>query len=134
MQSGAAPTPAARSPWLETSGGRDPDSVARLLRALFAAETARIMEAAAALMWANALGRGAPLFVPTEILIEATTTATGQSWEAIERQAHWGSWAVRAQPAPLTSTSAGSWQPRVRTDHPILRAASSIAELHEARA
>jgi hypothetical protein len=38
----------------------------------------------AALVWANALGRGAPFFVPTEILIEAMTAATGQSWDAIE--------------------------------------------------
>lgn len=32
----------------------------------------------------DALGRGAPFFVPTEILTEAMTAATGQSWDAIE--------------------------------------------------
>jgi SAM-dependent methyltransferase len=61
---------------------------------LFAAETARIMADRAALVWSNALGRGAPFFVPTEILVEAMTTATGRSWDAVESQAHWGSWAV----------------------------------------
>jgi hypothetical protein len=42
----------------------------------------------ALLVWVNALGRGAPFFLPTEILIEAMTAATTLPWEAIESQAH----------------------------------------------
>lgn len=42
---------------------------------LFAAEAARIMAEGAVLVWVNTLGRGAPFFVPTEILIEAMTAA-----------------------------------------------------------
>ncbi|MGO9079775.1 MAG: methyltransferase domain-containing protein [Streptosporangiaceae bacterium] len=61
---------------------------------LFAAEAARIMAEAAVLVWSNALGSGAPFFVPAEILIEAMTAATGRSWDAVESEAHWGSWAV----------------------------------------
>jgi hypothetical protein len=61
---------------------------------LFAAEAVRIMADGGVLVWANALGRGAPFFVPTEILIEAMTAATSLPWEATESEAHWGSWAV----------------------------------------
>ncbi len=59
-----------------------------------------------------------PFFVPTEILIEAMTAATGQSWDAIESQAHWGSWAVLRPASPDS----------------VLRAAGSTTELHEAHA
>ncbi len=61
---------------------------------LFAAEAARVMADGAVLVWVNALGRGAPFFVPTEILVEAMTAATSLPWDAAESQAHWGSWAV----------------------------------------
>jgi ubiquinone/menaquinone biosynthesis C-methylase UbiE len=61
---------------------------------LFASETARVMAQGAVLVWANALGPGAPFFVPTDTLIEAMTAATGRPWDAAESQAHWGSWAV----------------------------------------
>lgn len=61
---------------------------------LFAAEAARVMADGAVLVWANALGLGAPFFVPTEILIEAMTAATGVAWDATVSQAYWGSWAV----------------------------------------
>jgi SAM-dependent methyltransferase len=61
---------------------------------LFAAEVARIMADDAVLVWSNALGRGAPFFVPTESLTEVMTAVTGRAWDAIESQAHWGSWAV----------------------------------------
>lgn len=61
---------------------------------LFAVEAARIMTDGAVLVWSNALGDGAPFFVPTEVLVEAMTAATSRLWNAIESQAHWGSWAV----------------------------------------
>jgi SAM-dependent methyltransferase len=61
---------------------------------LFAAEIARVMTERAVLVLSNALGHGAPFFVPTEIVADAMTTATGHPWDAIESQAHWGSWAV----------------------------------------
>jgi SAM-dependent methyltransferase len=67
---------------------------------LFAAEAARVMAARAVLVWANALGRGAPFFVPAEILVEAMTAATGHSWDATQSQAHWGSWAVLRPASP----------------------------------
>jgi SAM-dependent methyltransferase len=67
---------------------------------LFAAEAGRIMAEGAVLVWANALGRGAPFFVPTEILIEAMTAATSLPWDAVESQAHWGSWAVLRPGSP----------------------------------
>jgi hypothetical protein len=35
---------------------------------LFATEVARVMAAGAVLVWSNALGDGAPFFVPAEIL------------------------------------------------------------------
>ena len=60
----------------------------------------------------DALGRGAPFFVPTEILTEAMTAATGQSWDATESQAHWGSWAVLRPASPLQPASARSRRPQ----------------------
>ena len=61
---------------------------------LFAAEAARIMAAGAVLVWANALGRGSPFFMPTQLLTNAMMAATHLPWDAIESRAHWGSWAV----------------------------------------
>ena len=61
---------------------------------LFAAEVARVMAAGAVLVWSNALGDGAPFFVPAEILAQVMTAATGHPWDAVRSQAHWGSWAV----------------------------------------
>ena len=60
---------------------------------LFAAEAARVMAAGAVLVWSNALGDGAPFFVPVEVLTGAMTAATGRPWDAVCSQAHWG-WAV----------------------------------------
>ena len=66
---------------------------------LFAAEVARVMADGAVLVWSNALGTGAPFYLPTGVLIEAMTAATGQAWDATESEAYWGSWAVlRAVP------------------------------------
>lgn len=61
---------------------------------LFAAEVARVMTERAVLVWSNALGDGAPFYLPTETVAEALTVATGRAWDAVESQAHWGSWAV----------------------------------------
>jgi hypothetical protein len=47
---------------------------------------------------------GAPFFVPTEILAEAMTAATGRPWDAVESQAHWGSWAVLRPAGPPTAS------------------------------
>jgi SAM-dependent methyltransferase len=75
---------------------------------LFAAEAARIMAQEAVLVWSNALGHDAPFFVPTVILAEAMAAATGRPWDAIESQAHWGSWAVlRPAGPPQTSPMVG---------------------------
>ena len=52
------------------------------------------MAAGAVLVWSNALGDGAPFFVPVEVLAGAMTVATGRRWDAVHSQAHWGSWAV----------------------------------------
>jgi SAM-dependent methyltransferase len=67
---------------------------------LFAPEAARVMADEAVLVWANALGQGAPFFVPTQTLIEAMTAATGRRWDAAESQAYWGSWAVLRPASP----------------------------------
>jgi SAM-dependent methyltransferase len=61
---------------------------------LFAAEAARVMADGAVLVWSNALGDGAPFYVPVEMLAGAMTAATDRPWDAVHSQAHWGSWAV----------------------------------------
>jgi hypothetical protein len=61
---------------------------------LFAAEVARVMADKAALVWSNALGTGAPFYLPAEVLVEVMTAATGRAWDAIVSEAYWGSWAV----------------------------------------
>jgi hypothetical protein len=61
---------------------------------LFAAEVARVMTGQAVLVWSNALGTGAPFYLPAATVTEAMTWATGRDWDATESQAHWGTWAV----------------------------------------
>ena len=61
---------------------------------LFAVEAARVLARAAVLVWSNALGDGAPFFVPVEILAGAMAAATDYPWDAVCSQAYWGSWAV----------------------------------------
>jgi len=61
---------------------------------LFAAEAARVMAAGAVLVWSNALGDGAPFFVPVETLAGVMTAATGRGWDAVHSEAYWGRWAV----------------------------------------
>ena len=67
---------------------------------LFAAEAARVMAPGAVLAWSNALGDGAPFFVPVEVLAAVMAAATGRAWDVVHSQAHWGSWAV-LRPAGL---------------------------------
>ena len=75
---------------------------------LFAAEITRVLTPGhgSAIVWSNALGTGAPFFVPTEILVQVMTEATGRPWDAVESEAHWGSWVVLrpASGAEATST------------------------------
>lgn len=43
----------------------------------------------AVLVWSNALGDGAPFFVPVEILAGAMAAATDCPWDAVCSQAYW---------------------------------------------
>jgi hypothetical protein len=61
---------------------------------LFAAEAARVMAGDAVLVWSNALGTGAPFYLPAEVLVEAMAAATGRPWDATRGEAYWGTWAV----------------------------------------
>ena len=61
---------------------------------LFAAEVVRVLAPGAPLVWSNALGRGAPFYLPTETLAAALADASGQPWRVVQSEAHWGSWAV----------------------------------------
>ncbi len=62
---------------------------------LFASEVARVLAPAGVVVWSNALGRGAPYFVETELVRQALArTAPGAPWRAVESEASWGSWAV----------------------------------------
>lgn len=48
---------------------------------------------------ADALGTGAPFYLPADALVQAMATATGRAWDATRSEAYWGSWAVlRADP------------------------------------
>jgi SAM-dependent methyltransferase len=61
---------------------------------LFAAEVARVLAPGAPLVWSNALGRGAPFHLSTEVLAEAMAAAARHPWRAVQSEAHWGTWAV----------------------------------------
>jgi methyltransferase family protein len=69
---------------------------------LFAAEITRVMAQDATLVWSNALGKDAPFYLPTAILLDAMTSVSGRTWNAVESEAHWGSWVVLQ---PMTRTS-----------------------------
>ena len=58
---------------------------------MLARSAARVMAAGAVLVWSNALGDGAPFYVPAEVLAGAMIAATGGPWDAVHSQAHWGS-------------------------------------------
>jgi len=62
---------------------------------LFAAETARVLEPTASIVWSNALGSGAPYHLGTaELLAALEAAAPASAWTATESEALWGSWAV----------------------------------------
>ena len=62
---------------------------------LFAAEVVRLLATNGTLIWSNALGRGAPYYLPTVDMWDALVGAGPQSnWSAVESEALWGSWGV----------------------------------------
>lgn len=77
---------------------------------LFASEVARVMTDGAVLVWSNALGTGAPFYLPTEVLVETMTAATCHPWDATRSEAYWGTWAVLR--LPRRPTGAGMSQHR----------------------
>jgi len=91
---------------------------------LFAGEAARVMAAGAVVVWSNALGDGAPFFVPVEVLAGAMTAATRGPWDVVHNQAHWGSWAAlrsgrptQGPPATAAMTMAAERATLTDTDH-----------------
>jgi SAM-dependent methyltransferase len=62
---------------------------------LFADETVRVLSPTGTLIWSNALGEGAPYYVPTADLWDALARAAkAAAWSATESEALWGSWVV----------------------------------------
>ena len=61
---------------------------------LFSAEVSRVMADGAVLVWSNALGTGAPFYLPADVLVQAMAAATGRPWDVTRSEAYWGSWAV----------------------------------------
>jgi SAM-dependent methyltransferase len=62
---------------------------------LFAAEVVRLLAFEGTVIWSNALGQGAPYYLPTVDLWDALVGAAPDSkWLAVESEAEWGSWVV----------------------------------------
>jgi SAM-dependent methyltransferase len=62
---------------------------------LFVAEMVRLLASDGVLIWSNALGPGAPYYLPTVDMWDAMVAATPDSkWSAVESEALWGSWVV----------------------------------------
>jgi SAM-dependent methyltransferase len=62
---------------------------------LFTQEVVRLLASVGAVIWSNALGQGAPYYLPTVDIWDALIGAAPDSkWSAIESEALWGSWAV----------------------------------------
>jgi SAM-dependent methyltransferase len=62
---------------------------------LFTHEVVRLLASEGAVIWSNALGQGAPYYLPTVDIWDALIGAAPDStWSAIESEALWGSWAV----------------------------------------
>ena len=62
---------------------------------LFADEMVRLLTPEGAVIWSNALGRGAPYYLPTVDMWDALVGAAPDStWSAVESEALWGSWVV----------------------------------------
>jgi SAM-dependent methyltransferase len=71
---------------------------------LFADEMVRILSSSGTLIWSNALGKGAPYYVPSAGLWDALVSAAPYSeWSAVESEALWGRWVVfhRCEPDAL---------------------------------
>jgi SAM-dependent methyltransferase len=68
---------------------------------LFAAEVIRVLAPRGVVLWANALGTGAPHHVPVaEVLAALERADPGRSWATVTAEAGWGLWAVlRSRPA-----------------------------------
>jgi SAM-dependent methyltransferase len=80
---------------------------------MFVEETIRVLAREGTLVWSNALGAGAPYYLPTEDLFDALVAAAPDSnWSAITSEALWGSWIVfRRHP------SHGGWSRSRLTPH-----------------
>lgn len=62
---------------------------------LFAHEVVRLLTVKGAVIWSNALGQGAPYYLPTADMWDVLVTAAPDSrWSAVESEALWGSWVV----------------------------------------
>ncbi len=62
---------------------------------LFADEVVRVLAGDGVVLWINALGRDAPFYVSTDVLVSALRSASaGARWDAVDSEASWGSWAV----------------------------------------
>jgi hypothetical protein len=60
---------------------------------LFSDEVVRILSPNGSLVWSNALGTGAPYYVPTRDILDALSRADPDSrWRAVESEALWGTW------------------------------------------
>jgi SAM-dependent methyltransferase len=71
---------------------------------LFVKETLRVMAHDGTLIWCNALGTGAPYYLPVDDLFDALVAAApGSRWSASTSEALWGSWAVFRRGDPCSS-------------------------------
>jgi SAM-dependent methyltransferase len=62
---------------------------------LFTDEVVRLLASEGVVIWSNALGRGAPYYLPTVDMWDALVAAAPDSkWSAVESEALWGSWVV----------------------------------------
>ncbi len=62
---------------------------------LFAAEMVRVLSPSGTLIWSNALGQGAPYYLPTVDMWDALVRAAPLTqWSAVESDTLWGSWVV----------------------------------------
>jgi hypothetical protein len=62
---------------------------------LFAEEVVRLLASDGAVIWSNALGQGAPYYLPTVDMWDAmVAVAPDSTWSVIESEALWGSWVV----------------------------------------
>jgi methyltransferase family protein len=62
---------------------------------LFASEVVRVLSSNGSVVWSNALGSGAPYYLPTLDIWDAMIRADPKSsWSAVESEALWGTWLV----------------------------------------